>query len=137
LGLSLEAKRDWARRRRDAFASEFRSDGRLKQQLGEKYRAERHGVDELLRLARSPDGTQYPALRAVQRRSAELTPIVQELCELDRAGQLTVPIADLTASYAHMHINRALRSAHRFQEFVIYELLDRTFRAQLAQDGRG
>jgi hypothetical protein len=32
-----------------------------------------------------------------------------------------------------MHINRALRSAHRFQELVIYELLDRTYRSQVAQ----
>jgi hypothetical protein len=35
-----------------------------------------------------------------------------------------------------MHVNRSLRSAHRFQELVLYELLDRTYRARLAQAAR-
>jgi hypothetical protein len=34
-----------------------------------------------------------------------------------------------------MHVNRLLRSAHRFQELAIYELLDRTYRSQLARVG--
>jgi len=32
-----------------------------------------------------------------------------------------------------MHVNRMLRSAHRYQELVLYELLDRTYRAQVAR----
>jgi lantibiotic biosynthesis protein len=36
-------------------------------------------------------------------------------------------MADLARSVAHMHVNRLLRSAHRAQELVLYELLDRAY----------
>jgi thiopeptide-type bacteriocin biosynthesis protein len=132
-GFGLEEKRDWVRQQRDAFATEFRVDTRLKRQLGDKHRTERQGVDDLLRLARSADAEQYPALRALHRRTAALAPIVQELRSLDQAGRLSASLPALAASYAHMHVNRALRSAHRFQELALYELLDRAYRARLAQ----
>jgi hypothetical protein len=39
-------------------------------------------------------------------------------------------MTDLAASFAHMHVNRLLRSAHRAQELVLYELLDRAYSAR-------
>jgi hypothetical protein len=68
-------------------------------------------------------------------RSEGITAIAQQLENLDRAGRLGVTIQDLASSYAHMHVNRLLRSAHRFQELATYELLDRTYRSQLARVG--
>jgi thiopeptide-type bacteriocin biosynthesis protein len=135
LGLTLQQKGAWARQRRDSFAREFRVDSRLRQQLGDKYRSERHALDDLLRLARGPEAAQYPALRALRRRSDSITVIAQQLENLDCAGRLGVAIEDLASGYAHMHVNRLLRSAHRFQELAIYELLDRTYRSQLARVG--
>lgn len=137
LGFGLEDKCNWARRQRDAFAREFRINSRLRQQLGDKYRTERQGLDDLLALARSADGAQYPALRALQRRGKGLAAIGAELDVLRRAGRLEVTMPDLAASYAHMHLNRLLRSAWRFQELAIYELLDRTYRSQLTRAGGG
>jgi thiopeptide-type bacteriocin biosynthesis protein len=132
LGFDLPHKCDWVRERRDAFAAEFRVDSRVKRQLGDKYRTERQGIDELLRLAHSPDGEEYPALRALRQRTRALAPIAHQLRALEQAGRLSVSLPALAASYAHMHVNRSLRSAHRFQELALYELLDRTYRAQLA-----
>jgi lantibiotic biosynthesis protein len=137
LGLDLKEKCDWARQQRDAFAHEFRADGRLKQQLGDKFRAERGGLGDLWQLARSPAAAQYPALEALHRRGERLGALTHELRALDREGQLDVPIQDLAASYAHMHVNRLLRSAHRFQELTIYDLLDRIYRSQRAVSGTG
>jgi lantibiotic biosynthesis protein len=137
LGLDLQDKCDWARQRRDAFAHEFRADGHLKQQLGDKFRAERGGLGELWRLARGPAAGQYPALEALHRRGERLAPVAEDLRALDRDGQLGVPIQDLAASYAHMHVNRLLRSAHRFQELTMYDLLDRIYRSQRALGGAG
>ena len=133
LGLSPDEKVEWVRQRRDAFASEFRVNSHVKHQLGEKHRAERQAVDDLLRLARGAGGDHYPAIRALHQRTRDLVPIVQELRLLEQTGRLAVPLSALAASYAHMHVNRLLRSAHRFQELVLYELLDRAYRAQLAQ----
>jgi hypothetical protein len=50
-----------------------------------------------------------------------------ELQELAHRGHLSVPLTDLAMSYAHMHVNRLLRSAQRAQELVLYELLDRAY----------
>lgn len=137
LGLGLQEKCDWARQQRDAFAQEFRADGRLKQQLGDKFRAERAGLGELWRLARGPAVAQYPALEALHHRGERLAALAAELRALDRDARLGVPIQDLAASYAHMHVNRLLRSAHRFQELTLYDLLDRIYRAQRATGGAG
>ena len=64
LGLDLTAKCAWARQQRDAFAHEFRADGRLKQQLGEKFRVERSGLADLWQLARSSAARTVPGARS-------------------------------------------------------------------------
>jgi thiopeptide-type bacteriocin biosynthesis protein len=134
LGMDLHQKRDWARLQRDAFAAEFRVDGPLKQQLGDKYRAVRGELGDILRLANSPEASDYPALAALQRRTQRLLPIVDELQAYAAGGGLGgASVAELASSYAHMHLNRLLRSAQRFQELVIYEMLDRVYRAQVAR----
>src|SRR5207247_1238694 len=126
-GLRLDRERDWARVQRDAFASEFRADGRLKQQIGEVFRAERVDLAELVGLVHGPEADAYPALAALNQRTQRLAPIAQAL------HAEALPLADLAASYAHMHLNRMLRSAHRFQELIIYDLLDRIYRGQVAR----
>jgi lantibiotic biosynthesis protein len=42
-------------------------------------------------------------------------------------------MTDIAMSYAHMHVNRLLRSAQRAQELVLYELLDRAYSAQVGR----
>jgi len=37
-------------------------------------------------------------------------------------------------SFAHMHVNRLLRSAQRAQELVLYEMLDRLYASRAARD---
>jgi hypothetical protein len=56
--------------------------------------------------------------------------VIDELRWLAQVGRLSTPISDLAASFAHMHVNRLLRSAHRAQELVLYELLDRAYSAR-------
>ncbi|HEY1294653.1 MAG TPA: lantibiotic dehydratase [Chloroflexota bacterium] len=137
LGFDLRARCEWIRSRRDAFGAEFGVDHRVRQQLGDKYRAERQSLAELLELAHSSSAVEYPPLQALQHRSEALVGIRGEIDASARAGELSVSIADLAASYAHMHLNRLLRSAQRAQEMVVYDLLDRIYRSQLAQRGAG
>jgi hypothetical protein len=44
-----------------------------------------------------------------------------------------VGLTDVAMSYAHMHVNRLLRSAQRAQELVVYELLDRVYSSRAAR----
>src|SRR5215217_2875336 len=113
LGLTLEEKRSVARRAREHLGWEFGIDGTFRGQVGQRYRAERARLEALLDPGQAP-----PAPLAAGR---------AELRQLSQAGRLSATLADLARSVAHMHVNRLLRSAHRAQELVLYELLDRAY----------
>jgi lantibiotic biosynthesis protein len=130
LGLTLEEKRSMARRAREGFGREFGIDGNFRGQVSQRYRAERPRLEALLDSGQAPPEPLAEGLEALRRRSLQLAPVAAELRRLGRAGRLSAPLADIAMSYAHMHINRLLRSAQRAQELVLYELLDRAYSAQ-------
>jgi thiopeptide-type bacteriocin biosynthesis protein len=129
--LDLERKRAWARGCRDGFARDLDIQGETKRALGKRYRAERKALDELLDLQ---EGTDHPLAAGVQllrERSLRLGPLIERLRA--REERLSVSLDDLLWSYAHMHANRLLRGAHRAQELVLYDLLDRVYASRLAR----
>jgi thiopeptide-type bacteriocin biosynthesis protein len=130
LGLTLEERRTLARRQREGLGREFAVDGTLRGEVGRRYRAERPLLEALLDPRQDPPESLATGLAALHRRSVQIAPVVEELRRLARAGRVSAPMADLAASYAHMHVNRLLRSAHRAQELVLYELLDRAYTAR-------
>jgi thiopeptide-type bacteriocin biosynthesis protein len=133
LGLSLEEKRASVRQSRLAFGREFRVDGAFRNQVGKRYRTERASLESLLRADPDPAGPLAEGVRALQDRSLRLAPVTRELRRLAEDGQLAEPIDDLAKSFAHMHVNRLLRSAQRAQELVLYELLDRVYSSRSAR----
>ena len=134
LGLTLEEKRTLARREREGYGQEFAVDGKFRGQVSQRYRAERARLEALLDPGQDPPAPLASGLEALHRRSLQLAPVIRELRRLARAGRLSTTTTDLAARYAHMHANRLLRSAHRAQELVLYELLDRAYSSQA---GRG
>jgi thiopeptide-type bacteriocin biosynthesis protein len=98
--------------------------------VGRRFRTERARLEALLDGEQDPSPSVVTGLEALRRRSAQLVPVTAELRRLIRGQQLSTPMTDLAASYAHMHVNRLLRSAHRAQELVLYELLDRAYSAR-------
>jgi thiopeptide-type bacteriocin biosynthesis protein len=127
LGLTLEEKRSVARRARENFGQEFGIDGNFRGQVGQRYRAERAHLEALLDPGQAPPAPLATGLEALRRRSLQLAPVTAELRQLSQAGRLSATPADIARSFAHMHVNRLLRSAHRAQELVLYELLDRAY----------
>src|SRR6266542_3130854 len=130
LGLTLQEKRSVARRAREGFGREFGIDGNFRGRVSERYRAERARLEALLDPGQAPPVPLAPALEALRRRSLQLAPVAAELRRLGQAGRLSAALTDIVMSYAHMHVNRLLRSAQRAQELVLYELLDRAYSAQ-------
>ena len=101
-----------------------------------------HAEDELYYVVRGralfeadghDSGPLGAALAALRRRSERLAPIVAELRAAERAGQLTVPLADLAPSFLHVHANRLLRTVPRPLELILYELLGRLYESRLAR----
>jgi hypothetical protein len=78
-----------------------------------------------------------PSLRAVTNASG---PAIRRTRRIERAfggwrpraSARNVTLDPIAASLAHMHLNRMLRTAAREQELVIYDLLARLYRSQLA-----
>jgi lantibiotic biosynthesis protein len=130
LGLTLEEKRSLARRAREGFGREFGIDGNFRGQVSQRYRPERAPLEALLDPGQAPPAPIAVGLEALRRRSLQLAPVTAELRQLGQAGRLSTTMADLARSVAHMHVNRLLRSAHRAQELVLYELLDRAYSSQ-------
>jgi thiopeptide-type bacteriocin biosynthesis protein len=127
LGLTPEEKRSVARRAREGFGREFGIDGNFRGHVGLRYRAERAGLEALLDPGQAPPPSLAAGLEALRRRSLQLARVTAELRRLGQAGRLSASLADIATSYAHMHVNRLLRSAQRAQELVLYELLDRAY----------
>jgi thiopeptide-type bacteriocin biosynthesis protein len=130
-GLDDARRCEWARRSRDGFAQEFHVQGQTKRALGERYRAERQALDELLGVEEGDDHPLAPGVQLLCERSRRLAPVIEGLRQ--REDRLSVSVDDLLSSYAHMHANRLLRGAHRAQELVLYELLHRIYRARVAR----
>ena len=136
LGLSLAGKRAVIEQVRQALGKEFRIDASFERQLGEKYRKERAHLDALrdsTDLTAALLAALAPGLIILQRRSAELAPIVAELRRCEQTQGLTQSMASLAGSYIHMHANRLLRASARAQELVLYDLLKRLYESQAAR----
>lgn len=135
LDLDLSRRRALTARLRAATGKQFRAGKPLAIQLGDKFRKERRALQNLLDRARDGDSPLAPGLEALSQRSLALAPVMQELREAGKSGELSVPIEDLASSYVHMHANRMLRSAQNAQELVLYDFLDRLYESQLARAG--
>jgi thiopeptide-type bacteriocin biosynthesis protein len=131
-GLALDAKRALARRQRDGYAREFDAGTHLKKGIGARYRDGKDGLGAMLRAEPGGEPVIARGLAILERRSAASAATVARIKELDAAGTLTVPVDELAATFAHLWVNRVLRSAHRAQEYVIYDFLDRLYAAQAA-----
>jgi lantibiotic biosynthesis protein len=133
-GLDMLAKQRFAQQQRDSYRAEWAAGPRLDRQLGQHFRAERAGLEELLRCG--SDHWLGPGYGLLHNRSAHVGPIAERLRGLAMAGRLTVPVEIWVASIAHMAANRLLRSAQRAHELVLWDWLARLYHAHLARAGR-
>jgi lantibiotic biosynthesis protein len=72
-------------------------------------------------------------LQPLRERSQKVEPLAAQLRDLDQAGELMQPLADIVMSFAHMHVNRLLRSGQRAHELVLYEMLSRIYSSEAAR----
>jgi thiopeptide-type bacteriocin biosynthesis protein len=133
LGFELAGKRAVLSQLRGAFAQEFRADVPLKRRLGEQFRQEGKALGALLDEDTGAADELAPALAALRGRSERVAPVAARLRACAAAGRLTRPLAELAASYLHMHANRALRSGQRAQEMVLYDFLHRLYESRAAR----
>jgi class I lanthipeptide synthase len=111
----------------------------LRKQLGERFRIERRRLESLMESASGLDPELCFAKEVFDRRSLNILDPLRRLTSLAEAGTLLNSMPLLALSYAHMHVNRLIRSSARVYEMVLYDFLARLYSGQLARakDNRG
>lgn len=122
-GLEGEAAEAVLERMQTACAREHDADLDLKKQMSDRLRREGEALERLLGAGDDPSHPFAPALEALRRRSDALAPALAELRAAAEAGRLDLSLPQLFPSFAHMSMNRFLRSNNRAQELVIYDFL--------------
>ncbi len=123
LGLTPEERRTALGHLRTSFLREFSGGKPLRVQLDQKLRAERRSLAALLEGGSGEHEILAPALDELERRSQAIAPIVEEMRQREAAGRLTVPVREMSTSFAHMFVNRIIRSSARAHELVLYDFL--------------
>ena len=127
IGLPLEGRRDLAEACRDALRREFNVHAGTEKQLSHRFRSARKGVEALFEAA-LPEG------RAIlDRRTDALAPVFAQMHALHRDGLASRSMIELAPRFAHLHVNRILRSKLREQEFVLMDMLTRHLRSMVAR----
>jgi thiopeptide-type bacteriocin biosynthesis protein len=116
-----------------SFAREFRVDKGVKNQLKNKYRNERPHIEEILDRGKDQESEMRPLFELLDRKSAAIRPVAEQILDLDRQQKLGRPLNDLMGSYIHMLNNRLFKSKQRVHEMVIYDFLYNHYRSTLAR----
>jgi thiopeptide-type bacteriocin biosynthesis protein len=132
-GLDFAARRELVERLRGEFGKELRADEDVKHGLGSRFRKESRSLEKLLEGDRARDDPLAPGVALLRRRCRTIAPLIRHLQRLEKAGHLSQPVASIASSYAHMHVNRMLRSAQRTQEYVLYDFLVRLYESRAAR----
>jgi class I lanthipeptide synthase len=132
LGFNLEGRKGLLQQARGAAARNQAS----KRELGGRFRTESKALERLLDPANDGESPLSPGLEILKRRSELLAPVARNLESLEREKRLSKPLTEIALAFAHMHVNRVLRSSHRTQELVLNDFLARLYggRAARARD---
>ena len=129
-GYSETGKLEMFNRLQLGFGQEFKMDNDLKVQLDKKYRDEKQNIRSFI--LRENDF--YQAFhQLLEEKSNESSSIVKYITNLQDKNELEVPLNDLLASCIHMLLNRIFKSKQRLNEMVIYSLLFRFYKSELAR----
>jgi len=135
-GFGLERKRAIVRLACEGYGRELGADRAFQRALSHRYRDQRVELEALVNGEREPPLAFRGSIEALRGRSVRIAPLAEELRWLDEHGELSASLDEIVMSYAHMHVNRLLRSAQRAQEYVLYELLDRIYGSHAARQAR-
>jgi thiopeptide-type bacteriocin biosynthesis protein len=131
--LDLEGRERLAKRTEAAFRSEFRIDAGFEGQLSQRFRKERSLLEPLFAdRDRFPDHLRW-AQDIADAFKGMLSPWAAEFRSLARQNRLSASLEDISASLAHMHVNRMMLSNPREHELIIHAFLHRICRARLAR----
>jgi thiopeptide-type bacteriocin biosynthesis protein len=124
-GFDLETRLARCQASRDGFAGELGASIATRKALGQRFRQHRGVIERLL--VERDDDTIAAGIAALDARRHHLRAAGARLRAAIEAGQIARPLGDLAAAHVHMWVNRSVHIASREQEYVLYDLLARTY----------
>ncbi|HWM84571.1 MAG TPA: lantibiotic dehydratase [Kofleriaceae bacterium] len=115
------------------WRAEFAVDAAAEEHLRSRFRRDRVRLEQLLGGAAPANPALRHGLAALDRRSPRSAAAGVELRDLAAAGALTAPPELLAESFLHMHAIRMSVRYSRRHELIVYELLRRLYRSQVAR----
>lgn len=110
------------------------ADKELSREWDLHYRRHRRSIDEVTGATAAPEESNGP--QSIYRvRSERSASTMAEYRRLEDEGRLTSPLARITVSLTHMHVNRLLREDQRSIEHKLYYLLHKSYRSLQARGG--
>ncbi len=131
--LDLESRERLAKRIEAGLRREFRVDAGFEGQLSQRFRKERSLLEGLFAdCDRFPNHLRW-ARDIAEAFKSKLSPWAAEFRSLARQDRLSASLEDISASLAHMHVNRMMLSNPREHELIIHAFLHRICRGRLAR----
>jgi len=98
-------------------------------QLNDKYRAFRKEIGN----AMNWENEIFQTIEIIKARIHSIHPIVKIFINMEKSGELQIPIQSLFTSLIHMTMNRWFRTKNRLHEMVIYDFLSRYYASEIAK----
>tara|TARA_R110001592_G_scaffold107256_2_gene300378 strand:+ start:3640 stop:6870 length:3231 start_codon:yes stop_codon:yes gene_type:complete len=130
---SYEQKRDLLEDLKTGFALEFKVNKDLKMQVDKKFREHRKSIADILDTKNDEISDIQPLFEILNEKSNQIKPIVSQILTLHQNDELPLFLNDLLASYIHMLLNRLFKNKQRLHEMVVYDLMWRTYRSEIAK----
>jgi len=119
---------------KDNFGKEFNFNKNLKKQLDSKFRKNRASIESIIR----NKGEEYNYLKSVldfiTLKSKQSLTSVQKIINIKKENKLKVEFNNLMSSYSHMLTNRIFLVSPRLNEYVIYYLLHKYYKSEIARN---
>ena len=128
-----EEKRDLLEELKTGFALEFNMNKDLKMQVDKKFRTYRQSITDILETKNDATSELQPLFELLEEKSLHIKPIVNQILALQQNNELPLSLNDLLASYIHMLLNRLFKNKQRLHEMVVYDLMWRTYRSEIAK----
>lgn len=132
--LTLQSKCDLMDMLKTNFNKEHGDTKDLKIQLDNKYRRLRKDIEDILRGGEQDIPGLSTLTLLLAKKSTRVRSVIQPILKAIKENDFPVPSYQLLASYIHMMLNRIFTARQRTHEMVVYNLLHKHYKSQIAKE---
>lgn len=132
--ITLESKHNLLNWLSRSFFLEHGGKKELKIQLDDKFRKYRREIEDLLNTDMDAQKDIYPLIELLETRSKANRIVFEKIQALYQNSLVGINFNELLGSYIHMMMNRIFLSKQRTNEFVVYDILHRYYKSELAKN---